>query len=90
MGYSIRNFTIRHSNWSKLRFHLLYVVKQVFFNHVNNEIHFIELGKYFFVIQEANKFEIGSNQLKKDSLLLLFRKPFVFRGKKMINLPDKV
>ena len=52
--------------------------KKFFVNHVNNKIYSIELGKYFFVIQEANKFKIGSNKLEKDSLLFLFLKTFCF------------
>ena len=51
---------------------ILYVLSNKFVvNHVNKEIHSIELEKQFFVIQEANKIKIGSNQLKKDSLLFL-------------------
>ena len=47
---------------------ILYVLSNKFVvNHVNKEIHSIELEKQFFVIQEANKIKIGSNQLKKDS-----------------------
>ena len=70
---------------------ILYVLSNKFIvNHVNKEIHFIELEKKFFVIQEANKIKIDSNQLKKESLLFLFLKTsvtlwkpwfsFVFRG----------
>ena len=45
---------------------ILYMLSNKFVvNHVNNEIHSVELEKEFFVIQEVNKFKIGKVKWKK-------------------------